>query len=135
TTSNQVLSVEDLFPTLCAAAGVALPDESRCDGVDVWRALVADRVVDRPPLVIATSDRACVDGDWKLVVAADGTEELYHLPTDPGEARDRHADQPARAAALRAHLATVEAGFQPSRGVTRPPPPRRGPARPAPPRR
>jgi arylsulfatase A-like enzyme len=35
------------------------------------------------------------DGDWKLLVNADGTRaELYDLAADPKETRDRAADQP-----------------------------------------
>ncbi len=91
----------------------------------------AGRVADRPPLVIATADLACIDGDWKLIVAADGTEELYDLGTNPGEQRDLSAAETDRAAALRARLAEIETGFQPARSSGRGPgrPPAGGPGR------
>ena len=36
-----------------------------------------------------------LDGDWKLLVNDDGRgPELYHLASDPKEARNRIADEP-----------------------------------------
>ncbi len=134
-TAEQPIAMQDLFPTLCAAVGVHLPPAARCDGIDLWPALAAGRVAERPPLVIALADRACIDGDWKLIVAAgtaagrDGAVELYDLGADPGETRDLSDAHPDTATRLRDHLAQVEAAFvaassgppgQPGRG--RPPP-------------
>jgi len=46
-------------------------------------------------------------GDWKLLeYFEDGRVELYDLASDPGEARDLAATEPARAAALRERLAS-----------------------------
>lgn len=123
TLSDQPIAVQDLFPTLCAAAGVPLPADVRLDGIDLWPALSAGRVDDRPPLVIATADRACLAGQWKLVVGAGGGTELFHLGTDPGETRDLHAAEPGVTAVLRSRLAEIEAGFRPAAGG--PPRPRR----------
>jgi arylsulfatase A-like enzyme len=111
TVSEQPIAIQDLFPTLCAATGVPLPAEARCDGVDLWPALLAGRVDDRPPFVIATADRACLAGDWKLVVSVAGNTELFHLGTDPGETHDLRAAEPGVAAILRSRLAEIEAGF------------------------
>jgi hypothetical protein len=45
---------------------------------------------DRPRLNVAVRD-----GDWKLLVNADGTgAELYDLAADPNETKDRAADRP-----------------------------------------
>ena len=124
TVSEQPITVQDLFPTLCAATGISLPADARCDGVDLWPALSAGRVDDRPPFVIATTDRACFAGDWKLVVNAAGGTELFHLGSDPSETRDLLAAEPGVAALLRSRLAEIEAGFAAPAG--RAPPPRRG---------
>jgi len=136
TQSDQPLAVQDLFPTICAAVDLPLPADADCDGVDLWQALETGRVVDRPALVIATADRACLAGDWKLVVARDGTEELFYLRTDPGETRDLRQAEPGVAALLRTRLAEQEAGFvSPQGGGERPPRgrgARRPPAVPAP---
>ena len=125
TQSAQPIAVQDLFPTLCAAAGLAPPAGAALEGVDLWPAMLAGRVDDRPPLVIATADRACVAGDWKLVVAADGTEELFHLRSDPGETRDLRLAEPGVTALLRARLAEQEAGFMRAGGRDRRPAPGR----------
>jgi arylsulfatase A len=46
------------------------------------------------------------DGDWKLIEHyEDGRLELFNLARDPGETRDLSAEQPQRAAALKAKLA------------------------------
>ena len=124
TVSEQPITVQDLFPSLCAATGIPLPADAQCDGVDLWPALSAGRVDDRPPFVIATADRACFAGDWKLVVNAAGGTELFHLGSDPGETRDLLAAEPGVAAILRSRLAEIEAGFDGP--VGRAPPPRRG---------
>jgi arylsulfatase A-like enzyme len=123
TVSVQPIAIQDLFPTLCTATGVPLPAEARCDGIDLWLALSAGRVDDRPPFVIATADRACFGGEWKLVVNAAGETALFHLGTDPGETHDLHAAEPGVAAILRSRLAEIEAGFAAPLG--RAPPSRR----------
>lgn len=123
TVTEQPIAVQDLFPTLCAATGIPLPADARCDGIDLWPALSAGRVDDRPPFVIATADRACFGGEWKVVVSAAGGAELFHLGTDPSESHDLHATEPGVAAILRSRLAEIEAGFETPAG--RAPPPRR----------
>jgi arylsulfatase A-like enzyme len=120
TVSEQPIAIQDLFPTLCAATGIPLPADARCDGVDLWPALSAGRVDDRPPFVIATADRACFAGDWKLVVNAAGGTELFHLRSDPGETRDLLAAEPGVAAILRSRLAEIEAGFEAPAGRASP---------------
>jgi arylsulfatase A-like enzyme len=124
TVSAQPIAVQDLFPTLCAAAGVPLPDAARCDGIDLWPAIREGRVAERPPFVIATADRACFAGEWKLVVSASGTEELFHLGSDPGETRDLRAAEPGVAAVLRTRLAEAEKDLLPTSGRERPRAPR-----------
>jgi len=48
---------------------------------------------------------AVIDGGWKLIEHRDGvTCELYHLETDPKEQRDLCAEEPEKAAKLRALL-------------------------------
>lgn len=55
----------------------------------------------------STPASAVRQGDWKLIeFFEDGALELYHLATDPGEARNLATAEPARARELRATLAT-----------------------------
>ncbi|TMB55121.1 MAG: tetratricopeptide repeat protein [Chloroflexi bacterium] len=58
-----------------------------------------------------SSLRAWTAGDWKLI---DGSRaELFHLPEDPGETRDRAAEEPPRVARMRADLRAAMARMAP----------------------
>jgi arylsulfatase A-like enzyme len=108
-----VLSAVDLFPTFGALAGAALPTGASLDGEDRSAALrgtpagarakplfweygrndksfrYPGNAADRSPNV------AMREGDWKLLVNADGTgAELYDLAADPKETTNRAADRP-----------------------------------------
>jgi arylsulfatase A-like enzyme len=97
--------------TLCTLCRAAPPKGCRPDGEDLSPALLGKAVRrtkalfweygrnaksfafpkggDRSPTV------AVRDGDWKLLVSADGTgPELYDLAADPNEARDLAATRP-----------------------------------------
>jgi choline-sulfatase len=57
---------------------------------------------------------------WRYILAP--KPELYHLPDDPGESRNRAADQPDRAAQMRNDLRQLIADAPPPRMLTGPPP-------------
>jgi arylsulfatase A-like enzyme len=98
-----VLHAVDLFPSFCALAGAALPKGLQADGEDISVALLGNQIRARTkPLFFEYgrnekffrypkgADRspnvAMRDGNWKLLVNADGTKvELYDLGTDPKE--------------------------------------------------
>jgi arylsulfatase A-like enzyme len=105
TNETTVLSGVDLFPTLCKLGGAALPKGYSPDGEDLSPALVGKAPKRSKPLFFeygrnptafaypAGKDRspnvAVLDGDWKLLVNADGTgAELYDLAADPREAKN-----------------------------------------------
>lgn len=120
-----VLGAVDLFPTFCGLAGAEVPKEMKPDGEDRSAALLGKpqptrtrplfweygrndrffaypnvknggRANDRSPNV------AVRDGNWKLLVNADGSgTELYDVVADPGETKNRAADQLEVAARLR----------------------------------
>ncbi len=99
---TSVIGAVDLFPTLCALAGVSVPAEAQLDGEDVsaillsgksrprrgplyweWRSTVAGNPEYTPPPI------AVRDGKWKLMTNRAGTQaELYDIPTDPTETRN-----------------------------------------------
>jgi arylsulfatase A-like enzyme len=107
-----VLAATDLFPSLCAIAGVPLPPGVAFDGEDLSAPLTGTPTVrtrtlfweygrntnafnfpkgkDRSPNV------ALREGDWKLLVSADGSDvQLYNLRDDPKETvnvADQHPD-------------------------------------------
>lgn len=106
-----VVGAVDLFPTLCALAGAPLPEGYRGDGEDVSAVLRGERPKRSKPLLWEYGrnpdsfayppgdDRspnvAILEGDWKLLIDADGRRaELYDLATDPEERFDRSDAQP-----------------------------------------
>ena len=102
---SSVFTAWDLFPTLCAQAGAALPKNYASDGEDFSRALRGQSVPRTKPLFWeygrntnsfafpAGTNRspnvAMREGNWKLLVNDDGTRtELYNLALDPDETRN-----------------------------------------------
>ncbi len=111
TNDATVLAAVDLFPTLCRLCGADLPAGYHADGEDMSPALLGKPLRRTRPLFweYGRNDRsfaypggddrspnlAVLDGDWKLLVNDDGRgPELYHLASDPKEARNRIADEP-----------------------------------------
>jgi uncharacterized sulfatase len=114
----------DLFPTLLAAARVALQTNAVMDGVEL-SALLKDPAakLDRdalffhfphyyhaPPTTPVSAMRA---GDWKLLeYFEDGHLELYNLRDDPGEQTQVAERLPTKAAELRQRLETWRRSVQ-----------------------
>ncbi len=102
TVSTVPVSLLDLFPTLCAAAGASLPESVEFDGVDI-RAALSNEPVERHRPLYWQYDRsrdhlsrgethvsppvAVRDGRWKLLCDLDIETgvELYDLDIDMGE--------------------------------------------------
>ncbi len=108
---TSVIASVDFFPTLCALAGVELPRDSKFEGEDMSKALLGGSAARTHPLFWeygrtasylkpkTESDRspnvAIRDGDWKLLVNADGSgAELYDLATDRTESHNLAAEKP-----------------------------------------
>ena len=97
-----VLAATDLFPSLCAIAGVESPKGNIFDGEDLSTALLGRPTIRARPLFWeygrntsafafpTGADRsptvAMREGDWKLLLNADGSDcQLYDLKSDPKE--------------------------------------------------
>lgn len=106
TQSEQLTAIHDLFPTVAAACGVSTTTATRrpLDGRNVWGSLVSGTIVNRS-LVIAESDYALFQDDWKLVESNQGPSELYNLKQDPAESQDQATQQPQVLQAMTAQLA------------------------------
>ena len=102
---SSVLNGVDLFPTFCRIAGARLPKNGRFDGQDVSAAFVGKKVTRKQPMFWEYGrnnnsfgyphgrDRspnvAVRDGDWKLLINADGSNaQLYNLADDRNETTD-----------------------------------------------
>jgi len=136
-----VITAVDLLPTLCAAAGVALPAGYRSDGENLLPALTGRSVARTKPVFWewrggqAEPDGwprlAVRDGDWKLLLTHDAKRvSLHRLTADRAEARDESAAQPDVVARLsrlalewKASLPTrpPEGCFAPADQITPPP--------------
>jgi choline-sulfatase len=87
---DHIVSLVDMFPTLCEAAGLAIPDH--CDGLSLAPLLqepgeLADRSVFSEIVYDKDSWRGCMlrRGPWKYCWYVGDHEELFNLDTDPGE--------------------------------------------------
>ena len=112
--SDEPVTSHDLFPTLCAAAGVD-PGPAELDGVDLTPLLTGGKaVLDREALYWhyphfsnqgGRPGGAVRAGHWKLIERyEDGALELFDLKEDEAETNDLAAEQPGKAAELRSML-------------------------------
>ena len=107
-----VISALDFVPTLASICGAKLPAGYAADGEDMTAALKGETPTRTKPLFWEygrnttsfaypmdakhkSPNVAVREGDWKLLVNADGAgAELYDLAADPKETKDRAADKP-----------------------------------------
>jgi N-acetylgalactosamine-6-sulfatase len=112
-----VVAATDLLPTLCAAAGVALPADYRPDGENMLPALEGRPMARKKPIFwqwLGNANEpdwwprlAAREGDWKLVMGPHGDRiELYNLIADPAEQHDVASSEPHRVRRL-AEMATA----------------------------
>lgn len=122
--SDDVVCTIDLATSLAHWAGVDVPDDSCLDSLNMIDALLGrPGAVGREHLIQQDNGQSGSlgfrVGDWKLVVHRSKKSSnrhlrlkrttvpefmLFHLPTDPGEFKDRQADEPERFAAMKAGL-------------------------------
>jgi arylsulfatase A-like enzyme len=132
--TTSVIAGVDFLPTICALAGVPLPDDLDIDGQDMSAALRGAPTQRTQPLMWEWRYRvfghpfnkcprlAMRDGKWKLLMNPDDSRiELYDIPADPMELNnvaDEHADVVARMrkAVLAWYKTLPEAPADPSAG-------------------
>lgn len=110
-TSDTPVIGSDLFATVCAITGTALPKDRVLDGGNLLSALEGKPVERQRPLYwrcnIAPGDMktAMRIGDWKIVADEPLTKfELYNLKADWQETTDLAAKEPAKFAEMKAAL-------------------------------
>ena len=115
---HTVVAGVDLLPSFLRLAGRPLPTETKFDGEDQTAAMLGHphasrsrplmwlRPPDRPgPDNDPWPDLSIRDGDWKLLLDADGSHaHLYDLPRDIGEQHDVAAAHPDTVASLTKQL-------------------------------
>ena len=108
------VATQDLFPTLAAAAQVPLSSRARLDGTSQWPALLSGKPAARAPFLIAATDIAVIDGDWKLIEWNSGQISLFNLRADVSESKDQYGRQPEVARRLTATLYELKRGLPPA---------------------
>jgi arylsulfatase A-like enzyme len=102
-TVESPVHIVDWMPTLCRVAGVTPKKDLDWDGQDIWPPITGEER-NAPPRTLywkTPKEFGLRHGDWKLIVAADGSrKELFDLAADPNEKSDLAAAQPERVAEL-----------------------------------
>jgi len=109
---RSVLHSTDFVPTLTHLAGAAMPSDYLPDGVDATAAITGLPFARSQPIFWQnpTAKRrgpslAIRDGDWKLLMEDDGTDEqLFDLAGDPSELIDVARERPEIVDGLRSKL-------------------------------
>ena len=104
---DQTLMTMDLFPTICALAGVK---PGRIDGVDLSSVLFENaQVAARNLFWRMRGKRAVRSGPWKLRIEGNMPPELYHLGKDISEKDNVAGDHPGKVSELLSALRAWEA--------------------------
>ena len=108
-TSDTVLHFNDVFPTLCVAAGVERKPEWKLDGMNVLNALTGkaatpDRTLFWEWREGGDTQLAAMSGDIKLIINGGNRPELYNVAADPAERRTIDEELPSKTKALTAAL-------------------------------
>jgi len=113
TQCDTTMTGADLFPTLLASAGVAIPKGIPQDSADITPLLKGRKMPSRPlffhfphyiPLTDTTPCSAVRDGDYKLIKFYEGYTELYNLAEDVSEMNNLAGQLPQTAAKLEKKL-------------------------------
>jgi arylsulfatase A-like enzyme len=125
-TSHQVMSMMDYFPTLAAAAGISPGNRLPLDGRNLWPSITSGKTEQRDDIFFvvenaATTHFAVHRREWKLVrdeprQGGAPTNLLFRIAEDPTEKNDLAAREPKLVADL---VATLEQWrkLHPSGGV------------------
>ncbi|MCP4752279.1 MAG: arylsulfatase [Proteobacteria bacterium] len=90
------ITVEDVLPTLVAAAGLDTVKNQAIDGVEAWSSLTRRSTPKARGFITHGWDgEAYLKGDWKLIVPSSGDLELYDVVKDPTENLNMAARNPA----------------------------------------
>jgi arylsulfatase A-like enzyme len=103
TTSNQIISITDIFATCASLLGKSLPENAGEDSVSFLKCLYGKQQGPfREASVQQNGKKALAirKGKWKLIVHGDNKRELFDLNADIGETQNIIHTQPEVAAEL-----------------------------------
>ncbi len=112
---DAAVSITDWMPTFCALTGYQSSADLKWDGTSIASLLESSAPLPQRPLYWVAPgwrSRAVRVGDWKLIVTGEGDSaktELFDLATDPREATNLSAQQPAKLSEMLTALARVSA--------------------------
>ncbi|BFM13962.1 arylsulfatase [Maricurvus nonylphenolicus] len=109
---QQMITVQDVTPTLLAAAGLQLADQN-FEGANHWPYLSGESKAidrDRPYIIVSTDGEAVYRFPWKLLKLSSGETELYNLQQDPVEAVNLTEQFPDTVAKLQKDLESAVRG-------------------------
>lgn len=111
--SAQMITAQDVLPTLLQGAGLKVP--SRLDGRSLWPALTKAKTLPVSDYVIQASkglaqDEAYYRYPWKLVRIDGAPEALYNVEQDPSEKTDVAQSRPELVKTLSAALTAFPRG-------------------------
>ena len=102
--SDQFFFVQDLLPTLLAAANIKTEGMEKLDGKNKWENLISNEVIAPENAFVGarviTDERALFDGQWKLyssrpqLIPVSASYSLYNILDDPYEAVDLSEEEP-----------------------------------------
>lgn len=108
--SEQMLTVQDMLPTLLAATNVNAVNKTAVsatefDGANQWLNVISETGGQAPDYLINGMDgEALYRYPWKLLALSSGEIELYRLDDDPTESVDSSGEHPDRVAQLQQAL-------------------------------
>ncbi|QDU64496.1 Arylsulfatase [Planctomycetes bacterium Pan216] len=120
TACDTLAHATDILPTMCAAAGVALPKNVHFDGVNLLPMMTEGRDLQRGTVFWQMdlypriqrfmqkpkpySTEVVRDGRWKMLAREGKATELFDLESDPGETKNLLHEQPERVARMEGEL-------------------------------
>ena len=108
-TSDQIISITDIFATCAEITGVLLPDDAGEDSVSFLNCLLGKQVGPFREACVQQSGKKALairKGKWKLIVHGDNKRELFDLNTDIGESNNLIQEHPKVSSELATLLQT-----------------------------
>ncbi len=122
-TSDELITSMDLFPSFAALAGSEITSRHRIDGLDLSATLAGDKPSKRQEFLYYTAGGeidGIRQGEWKLLLKGNSVwgklrnqpgPMLFHITTDISESNNLAAKHPEKVAALTTRLEELDAGI------------------------